>query len=48
MITIKSIKAWLRREQKRLTQRTLETIGVQEQASLQGSLMTIRNDNGTR
>ncbi len=42
MITIKSIKAWLRKEEKRLGQRTLEQNTIQETASLQGSLMTIK------
>jgi len=42
MITIKSIKAWINREQRRLNQRTLSPQTIQEEASLQGSLMTIK------
>lgn len=42
MITIKSIRAWVRKEEKRLEQRRLEQTSAQESASLQGSLMTIR------
>ena len=42
MITLKSIKVYLNKEEKRLKQRTLENGTVQENASLQGSLMTIK------
>ena len=42
MKTIKSVSAWLRKEEKRLELRMLESIGVQEKTSLSGSLMTVK------
>jgi len=42
MKTIKSIKTWVRNEEKRLEQRILEQNTQQELSSLQGSLITIR------
>ena len=40
--TIQSIKVWVRKEEERLQQRTLDKMAVQESMSLAGSLLTIR------
>ena len=40
--TIASIKTWVKSEEERLQQRTLDKMTAQESMSLSGSLLTIR------